>query len=748
LFLVVAGWSFAQTANFRVEELVVPPSQITTTKCVQVGIFMDYTGPTANWAHYEASLTYTLPDDAFLAGAPFVNVTDFAIPAKAGITDPGQVMTNDGGTTTPCAAVDIINSATLGGPDINLMEGAGGTPGIVTESVVVGVSGGTIDITSLTLVNSSFTTEDGQSYLMAIIEFPLATGQGTGQIDIEFDPAPAGNFLSDGNPANDVIPTLENGFVQVFETINCGDGSNFAVFDDAIGAGSASTQNGNASISLDYLDPVFGGTGAEMDVTVNFGNGVIAYQIVGSDGYDSGQVAVVGPGTDNLTINPDPNQNNTYDLTFFVLGLDGVTPVQGSACTLTQSFNAASCTATWVNNGITATNSTYTVTLTNAFPVGGTFATVSAPAGAAPLPADLIIDDATQLTGTSGSTATILLIDEPIPNGTWAGSWDVTGLTAPGFTENSGGFDKESNGRGGVNCNDTLGFTCPTNNATVDEVTINSAITVNLIGSDELSWTVTYNGVTTSGISSDDATFVTPNLATANANTITVTAEGVGPDGLPCPDTQVITLDYAAPTCDSATQNPDSTVTPVDVGTVITLILVTSGAVEAEIDGVPMTLVSGTLGVSNTLTWEATHVAVADTVIDAVISNPDDPAETATCSWSIDINCIDPVIYDVAPVGENGITVFGTPFCIYTLRLTSHIDGTVTLYDVEADENGYAVLNIVVPPDVWIEVGQQGIAIVTDSTFTVPTLGEWGLIAFITLLMAGGVYFMRRRRLA
>jgi hypothetical protein len=133
LFLVVAGWSFAQTANFRVEELVVPPSQITTTKCVQVGIFMDYTGPTANWAHYEASLTYTLPDDAFLAGAPFVNVTDFAIPAKAGITDPGQVMTNDGGTTTPCAAVDIINSATLGGPDINLMEGAGGTPGIVTE---------------------------------------------------------------------------------------------------------------------------------------------------------------------------------------------------------------------------------------------------------------------------------------------------------------------------------------------------------------------------------------------------------------------------------------------------------------------------------------------------------------------------------------------------------------------------------------------------------------------------------------
>jgi hypothetical protein len=749
LLLVVAGMSFAQSVTFRVQEIVVPPSQITSTKCVQLGIFMDYTGPSATWGHFEASLDYTLPSAAFVDGNPFVNVTDFDNPPKAGITSPGQVMTNDGGMTTPCAIGDIINSATLGGPNVNLMVGAGGVAAIVTESVVPAGATGSIDITSLSF-GSLFTTNDGESYLMAIIEFPLAAGQGTGQVDVVFrNTGPADNFITDG--VTTLAPTLDDGWIQVFDTIDCGDGTNFAVFDDVVGTGTASTLNGNASIGLDYLDPTFGGAGGEMDVAINFGNGVSAYQITGTDGFDTGQVMVVGPGSDSQTINPDTSGGNSYELTFFVLGLDGITLVPGTACTLTQSWNPASCNATWTNNGIGGANSVFTVSLTNAFPSAGVFASVDVPAGATGI-ADFDITDATGQTGTSGGTVTLEVVDQAIPDGTWAGDWFVTNLSAPGGADRSGGNSGNEEGgkgegvfQGGASCSDVLGFTCPTNNATANVATIGSTITINLIGSDELSWDVSYNGVTTTGISPDDATFVTPNNAVASATTITVVANGVGPDGLPCPDTQVITLDFVAPACTSATQNPDSTVTPVDVGTVITLTLVTSGAISAEIDNVAMTLASGTPGVTNSVTWEATHVAVADTTVTATITNPD--GETTTCSWNIEINCIDPTIASVGPVGGNGITIAGTPDCVYTIRITSHIDGTVDLYDVTVGPDGNGVLNIVIPPDVWIEVGQQGIPVVTDSTFTVPTLGQWGLFAFVTLLLATGVFFMRRKRL-
>lgn len=35
-----------------------------------------------------------------------------------------------------------------------------------------------------------------------------------------------------------------------------------------------------------------------------------------------------------------------------------------------------------------------------------------------------------------------------------------------------------------------------------------------------------------------------------------------------------------------------------------------------------------------------------------------------------------------------------------------------------------------------------------ESPTTIPTLGEWGMIAFVSLLMASGMFFMRRRRMA
>ncbi len=737
--------ALAQSVTFTVEELIVPPSDITTTKCVQVGIYMTYTGPTATWGHFEASLDYTAPG-GFLAGDPFVNVTDFDVPGKDGLTNPGSVMDNGDGGVTPCVPANIINALTLAGSPgpTNLMTGAGGSAAIITQDVNAGT--GAVDITSLSF-GSLFTTNDGETYLMAILEFPLAAPGTNGQIDIEFRAGAAQNFISDGITTVDATP--DNGFLQVFQTEDCG-ATNNATFSDALGSNSTNTSSGS-TLDIDYLDPALGGPGGEIDVEIAYSANVEAYQITGTDGTDTGVVSVDGTSPDTETFNPsDPS--TTYTLTYFTLGLDGITLVPGTSCDMTVGWNPASCTANWVNNGIGGANSTFTVTLTNAapFPINGStaFANVDVPDGATGLSDPTAITSA-MMTGTTGSTATFLVFDASIPDGTWAGDWDVVDLSNPntGAIRDDEGKG-EGAGRGAVSCSDVLGFTCPTNNATVDVVTIGQTITVNLIGSDELSWDVTYAGVTTTGISPDDATFVTPNAASAVSNTITVVANGVGPDGLPCPDTQIITLDYADASCDSATQNPDSTVTPVDVGTVITLSLVTSGAVEASIDGVPMTAVSGTVGFNNTITWEATHTAVADTTITAVVTNPDGDSTSADCSWEIDINCIDPVIANVAPLGDTGITIAGTPDCTYLVRLTDHISGSVTDYQVTIGANGEGTLNITIPPDTWIEVGQDALPFVaTDMTRTVPTLGEWGLIAFVMLLMVSGVAFMRRKRL-
>ena len=714
--------AYGQTVTFTAEELIVPPNDITTTKCVQVGIFMTYTGAQQNWGHFEASLDYTAPV-GFLDGNPFVNVTDFANPPKAGLTNPGTVMSNSSGNTTPCAAGDIINSATQGGSAITLMQGAGGTPAVVTESVVAGA----VDITSLSLGNL-FSPADGETYLMAILEFPLAASQGNGQIDITFRAGAANNFITDGVTTLDAM--LDDGFIQVFQTQDC-DATNNATFADNVGSNSTSTTAGN-TLSVDYLDAAWGGPGAEVDVTINFGAAVEAYQLVDDQGFDTGVVMVAGPGSDTQTVNPAAVATTNYTLTYFTLGLDGITLTPGTPCTMAVSYNAPAVVADWNVGAAPGLQGTLTVSLTNASPVGGVFGTIDVPNGATGLADPTNITNALTPTGTSGGTVTLEPIDQIIPDGTWAGPYVVATQNVSGATANDTA---------------TLGFTCPSNNtsAVVGTVTIGDTIDLTLAADDVISYDVTYNGVTTN-LPGDTTTFTTPNNAMASATSITVAANGVGPDGMPCDDTVVITLDWDAPVCDSTTQNPDSTVTPVDVGTVITLTLITSGATTATINGTPMSVTAGTPGTDETVTWEATHTAVADTTVTATITGPD--GDSTTCTWTIDINCIDPVIVSVATVGSTGITIFGTPDCVYTVSVTDS-NGNVTLFDITAGPDGFGTNNsFVIPPDATIAVGQQTLPNITDSVRTVPTLGEWGLMAFVALLMVAGVSFMRKRRLA
>jgi hypothetical protein len=277
---------------------------------------------------------------------------------------------------------------------------------------------------------------------------------------------------------------------------------------------------------------------------------------------------------------------------------------------------------------------------------------------------------------------------------------------------------------------------------------IGGMVTIPLSGTNVVDWDITYNGVTTNIPGASTMFTVTPLVGTAT--NVTITANGFGPGGTPCDAPVNCTIDFATPTCDSTTQNPDSTLTPVDVGTVITLTLVTTGAVSATINAVPMTPTIGTPGTSPTVTWEATHVAVADTTITAVITNPN--GETVNCTWTIDINCEVPQIVFIAPFGQQGITISGTPGCTYTVSVSQN-GVLIDDFDILVGANGQGSdPTFVVPADVCIAVGQLGQIIVSPGCDggirTVPTMGEWALIAFAFLLMAAGVYTIRRRRFA
>jgi hypothetical protein len=109
------------------------------------------------------------------------------------------------------------------------------------------------------------------------------------------------------------------------------------------------------------------------------------------------------------------------------------------------------------------------------------------------------------------------------------------------------------------------------------------------------------------------------------------------------------------------------------------------------------------------------------------------------------LGCEEPAIVEpLPPVGDTGITVTGTPGCTYTLYLTQN--GVLNTYDVTVGDNGSVTDNtIVVTPDTSVCVAQQGAPDPgCTGVTTVPTLGEWGLLAFVLMLVTSAVFFMRR----
>ena len=216
-------------------------------------------------------------------------------------------------------------------------------------------------------------------------------------------------------------------------------------------------------------------------------------------------------------------------------------------------------------------------------------------------------------------------------------------------------------------------------------------------------------------------------------------AHGIDENGNTYADYITCALDFLPATC-VATQDLTG---PLDLGTVVTLFLDTTNAITATIDGVPMTPnVDPTT--HHSVQFTATHVAEADSIITAVVTNPD--GDITTCTWMIEV-CSAPFIIDVADVGQIGITIGGTLGCMYTVRVTEMNTGSETEYSVEVDTPegrqfplGTGFLNITIPADAKIEVGPPfGPAVIT-----VPTLSTTLLFIFIFFLVISAFLINRR----
>jgi hypothetical protein len=183
----------------------------------------------------------------------------------------------------------------------------------------------------------------------------------------------------------------------------------------------------------------------------------------------------------------------------------------------------------------------------------------------------------------------------------------------------------------------------------------------------------------------------------------------------------------------------------------VTIPIGSGDASEATVSTTSLSFTAGNWNVPQSVTV----TPVLDGIVDAdqtfdLVNGPasgGNYAGVAVDNVSVTVNNVDicePVDM-VAQIGET-LEIFGTPSCVLDLydctTEPATFVGTFTL-----DALGYVDTGILVGPDACYQafITMTNTALNTPAR-TVPTLGEWGLIGMITMLMAAGVFFMRRRR--
>ena len=236
----------------------------------------------------------------------------------------------------------------------------------------------------------------------------------------------------------------------------------------------------------------------------------------------------------------------------------------------------------------------------------------------------------------------------------------------------------------------------PINNTdcgTLTSAEIGGSSEITLDGSNVTDWDVSYNGVTTNF--PPQATFNITNIV-GDAQDVTIRANGF--DGMnPVSDEITCSIPYNLPTC-SASQDPDSTVTPVDIGTVITLTLDTTNAVTATVESVPMTP-DADPNTNLAVGWTATSTAVENTVITGTGTNPD--GESVQCTWEIQVNNQPPSAPNITqPPDGSSILIegFGNQEFVPGWTQATDPDGDPVTYEWElAADPGFSTVLLSIP---------------------------------------------------
>ncbi len=720
--------AFAQI-NLRIGSVSIAPGDIAAGGCVQIPVFMEDTEMSSRpIAGVTINLDLADPDGLIVGGvaADVIIANAFRNSAQLGITNPGTDLTNVAtGTGVACSA--IFNQATLGSGSAVDFVGGPGIPQVFTLPV-----GGqpqrkqaNYAATSGVLVDAAQNTE----VLIAVLEIPIVAAPGIGQVTITAVADPARNFVQLDDLVTDIPFTLgEPGAINIFEAIDC-TASDVAV-DDPL-----SDVNNGGVVGVAWADPQEGGVGGQLDFT--FSNTTNVDRVVLSGGGLAAPIEIDNAGgaasvTQTVTTaangSPDSAANAVYTVEYQVeFPSSSGSYASGAACTINTAWNPP--TAEIIPNPIPVSggDTAFQVVLTNATWPGGQYGVFSS--DAADFTGDINV--VSPPTSVAGNVFTFDAV------------YSITGIDAGDI----GTYSMTVSGPNSQNATGTYGLALepPTNTsdcASIPEAVIGSSLTVPVSGSNVTEWAVIYDGTTITA-SGNATEVVIPNIV-GTANSIVIRANGFDNQTPPQPTFVDVNcdLDFQTPSCGAQAQDPAAG-TPVDVGTVITLTLTTTNAVAASINGVDMTVVSSAGADTN---WTASYTAVTNELISAVITGADGEEVTCTAQYDIQVNCINPTIVGVTGTlgGTGTVSVNGTPGCSYEVTVTAPSLTTPQVVSVLIPDCGDAecigTATIQYPLDATISVANG------NTIFTVPTLGEWGLIAFITLLMGSAVVMMRRRR--
>ena len=217
--------------------------------------------------------------------------------------------------------------------------------------------------------------------------------------------------------------------------------------------------------------------------------------------------------------------------------------------------------------------------------------------------------------------------------------------------------------------------------------------------------------------------------------TYTVTLNNDGPDsalGVVVTDLLPANLTYQSSVPSLGTYDAGTglwTVGTVDAGSAPTLDIV-------------VVVENTTSTITNTAELTASNTADPDSTPNNGNGAEDDQASVGIVPQEIDAEM-------TVIIGEL-ITIVGTPNG--TVGLYEWVDGHWVLVDVVTlDGTGFGISDVTAQPDTTYGVGSPDGTVPPDAgteISTVPTLGEWGMIFFVLLLMAAALVSMRRQRLA